>query len=147
MKARGTGFESANSLAQNYQPGNSPDVSGGATVITATSSCSACSATTPLDKAQWVKYSDSLEDSLTEANEYAATLESKAEAKEAALMAKIELAMEQNTKLIAMMAKGSFNNNTNDDAAKDDKRRGPRRGKKEQRKCKHCREMGYHEDE
>ena len=41
MKARGVGFESANSLAQNYQPGNPPSVSGGATVITAASSCSA----------------------------------------------------------------------------------------------------------
>ena len=147
MKARGAGFESANSLTHNYQPGNSPGTSGGATVITAASSVSTPSATNPLDKTQWLEYSDSLEDSLAEAKEYAATLVTKAEEKEAALMAKFEMAMEQNTKLIALMAKGGFNANNNSSAANEDKQRGPRRGRKEQRKCKHCGEMGYHEDE
>ena len=68
-----------------------------------------------------MEYSVSLKDSLTEAKEYAATLELKTKAKKAARMAKIELAMEQNPKLIAMMAKSGFNNDTNDGAAKYDK--------------------------
>ena len=97
---------------------------------TAASSYDARTSRTPLGKTEWVEYSDSLEDLLTEAKEYAAALETKSEATQASLMAKLELAMEQNTKLLAMMAKGGFNSNTSDGAAKDQLRRGQRREKK-----------------
>ena len=82
-----------------------------------------------------------------EAKEYATALETKSEATQASLMAKIELAMEQNTKLLAMMAKGGFNSNTSNGTAKDQLRCGQRRGKKEPRVCKHCGEEGYHKDD
>ena len=147
MKARGAGFESANSIAHSYSPKNNASICGGATVNTAASSVSARSSTTPLDKTQWVEYSDSLEDSLTEAKEYAAALEAKAEGSQASLLAKLELAMEQNTKLMTLMAKGGLNNSAEDGGAKDDKKTISRRPKKPPRLCKHCGEKGYHEDE
>ena len=128
MKARGAGFESANSLAHTKDY----SIGGGATVVSSTSSHGRGSGT-PIGKTEWVKYSKSLEDSLTEAKEYATTLESKAEATQAALMAKIELAMEQNTKLLAIMAKGEFNAPTNNNAKNNQRSR--KRVRKELRVC------------
>ena len=93
-----------------------------------------------------MEYSDSLEDSLTEAKEYADALEAKAEGAQASLLAKLELAMEQNTKLLALMAKGGLSN-ADEGGAKDDKKTIPRRPRKKPRLCKHCGEEGYHEDE
>ena len=153
MKARGAGFESANSLAQSrransassFSRGNSASsFSGGASVISATSAGSRTG--TPLEKANWVEYSDSLEDSLTEAKEYAAALESKADATQATLLSKLELAMEQNTKLLAMMTTGGFCAPTNDNVPNNSQRRG-RRGGKDPRVCKHCGPDAYHEDD
>jgi len=146
MKARGAGFESANSVAQKYQP-NPPSFSGDATVGTTTSSFSGRGSTTPLDKTQWVEYSDSLEDSLTEAKEYAASLEAKAAGDQATLLQKLEMAMEQNTKLLALMAKGGLSNNSDEGGAKDEKKTFTRRPRKKARLCKHCGEEGYHEDD
>ena len=67
MKARGAGFESANSLAQTNRWHNTASSSGGATVSTAASSYNARTSRNPLDKTEWVEYSDSLDDSLIEA--------------------------------------------------------------------------------
>ena len=146
MKARGAGFESANSLAQSSRYSSASSIGGGATVISATSTFGKDTATPP-GKTDLVEYSDSLEDSLTEAKEYAAALESKAEATQSALMAKIELAMDQNTKLLALMANGGFSSPKNDGESDEQRRRDGRRGKKEPRICNNCKEECYHEDD
>ena len=101
----------------------------------------------PPSKTDWVEYSDSLEDSLTEAKEYAAALESKAERTQSALMTKIEPAMDQNTKLLALKAKGGFSSPKDDGKSKEQHRCGGQRGKKEPRVCNNCKDECYHEDD
>jgi hypothetical protein len=145
MKARGAGFESANSFAQSKRSNNTSTFSGGATVVSSTSAGSRPG--TPLEKATWVEYSDSLEDSLTEAKEYAAAMESKADATQATLMAKLEIAMEQNTKLLAMMTSGGFCPPVNENLTNNNQRNRGRKGRMEPRVCKHCGPDAYHEDD
>jgi len=81
--------------------------------------------------------------------EYAATLQTKADEKQASLLAKLEQAMEQNTKLLSLMAKGGFNTPKNEPNNQHGggNRSGARKGKKEPRVCGNCGEEGYHEDD
>ena len=112
------------------------------------SDTAATKATTKSPTNKWVEYSDSLEESLLGAKEYAAAITPRAEAEQTSIMAEFQeqrkqtqLALDQNTKLMAMMVKigmgGEATDSTHD------------RGKKNkaERTCKNCKKSGYHEDD
>ena len=97
---------------------------------------------------QWVEYSNSLEDSLLEFKEYAAAITSRAEADQTSIMAELkeqrnqtQLALDQNTKLMAMLSKSGMGGEATDPTRDRGKK------KKAERICKNCKKSGYHEDD
>ena len=99
----------------------------------------ATKATTKSPTNQWVEYSNSLEDSLLEAKEYAAAITSRAEADQTSIMAELkeqikqtQLEMYQNTKLMAMLIKSGMGGEATDSTRDRGKK------KKVKRTCKNC---------
>ena len=84
MKAHCSRFETANSFTQNPRNGSERSMDERRTDTTATK------ATTKSPTNQWVEYSDSLEDSLLKANEYASAITSRAEADQTSVMAELK---------------------------------------------------------
>ena len=142
MKAHRSSFETANSFTQNPRNGVERSMDERSTDIAVTK------VTTKFPTNQQVEYSDSLEESLLKANEYAATITSRAEADQTIIMAELKeqrkythLALDQNTKLMEMLVKsgmgGEATNATHD----------CRKKNKAERTCKNCKKSGYHEDD
>ena len=105
-------------------------------------------ATTKIPTNQWVEYSDSLEESLPEAKEYAAAITSRAEVDQTSIMAELkdqrkqtQLALDQNIKIMAMLVKSGMG----DEATESTRDLGKK--KKAERTCKNCKKSGYHEDD
>ena len=122
MKETKGGYESANSF------GNSSRRTGGANSISERTATTAFSADSnkspPLSNGpppnEWVQYTDSLEDSLVEAKEYAAALLTKSGGYQSEILQELkeqrkqtQLAMEQNKKLMELLAKNMMNTNVN----------------------------------
>ena len=110
----------------------------------------ATKATTKSPTNQLVEYSDSLEDSIIEAKEYAAAITLRAEADQTSIMAELkeqrkqtELALDQYTKLMEMLVKSGLGGEATYPYPTHD------RGKKNkaERTCKNCKKSGYHEDD
>ena len=142
MKAHRSSFETVNSFMQN--PWNCSEQS----MAERSTDTSATKATTKSPTNQWVEYSNSLEDSLLKAKEYAAAITSKAEADQTSIMAELkeqrkqtELELDQNTKLMAVLVKSGMGGEATD-ATRD---RGKK--KKAERTFKNCKKSGYHEDD
>ena len=109
MKAHQSSFETAHSFTQN-PPNERERSTTERSVYTA-----ATKATKKSPTNQWVEYSNSLEDSLLEAKEYAIVITSRAEADQTSIMAELkeqrkqtQLALDQNTKLMAILAKSGL---------------------------------------
>ena len=105
-------------------------------------------ATTKSPTNQWVEYSDSLEESLLEASEYAAAITSKAEADQTSIMGEFkeqikqtQLALDHITKLMVMLVKSGLGGKATDPTRDCGKK------KKAERTCKNCKKSGYHEDD
>ena len=154
MKITKGGYESASSF------GDSSRRNSGANSIserTATTAFSAVSnRSPPLSNGpppnEWVQYTDSLEDSLVEAKEYAAALLTKSDGNQSAILQELkeqrkqtQLAMEQNKKLMELLAKNMMNTNVN--GGEDDKVKTSGRPVRKKRKCGNCDKMGFHEDD
>jgi hypothetical protein len=148
MKAHRSGFESANSVAELRRTSSAASVGD-----RSTSTRGSRNLKSPTH--EWVEYSDSLEDSLVEAKEYAAAITTKAETEQAALLEELKeqrkqtmAAMAQTAKLVALLEKGKRG-----EPAVDTTRGGQRTARvkrdpeKDGRLCKNCKEMGFHEDE
>ena len=95
-----------------------------------------------------MEFSNSLEDSLLEVKEYAAPITSKAEADQTSIMAELkeqrkqtQLALDQNTKLMAMLVKSGMGG----EATESTRDRGKK--KKAERICINFKKNGYHEDD
>ena len=94
-----------------------------------------------------MEYSYRLEDSPLEAKEYAAAITSRAEADQTSIMAELkeqrkqtQLALDQHTKIMAMVVKSRLG------VEAPDPTRDRRKKKKAERTCKNCKKSGYHED-
>ena len=140
MKAHRSSFETAKSFTKNPHNGS------GRSTTERSTDTAATKATKQSPTNQWVEYSDSLKDSLLEAKEYAAAITSRAEADQTSIMAELkeqrkqtQLALDQNTKFMAMLVKSGLRGES----------RYPTRdrGKKNisDRTCKNCKKSGYHE--
>ena len=108
----------------------------------------ATKATTKSPTNQWAEYSDRMEDSLLEAKEYAAAITQKSEADQTIIMAEVkeqrkqtQMAMDQNTKLMAMLVKSAMGGEATDTTCDCGKK------KKAERTCKNCKKSGYREDD
>ena len=94
-----------------------------------------------------MEYSNSLEDSLLKAKEYAAAITSRAKANQTRIMAELkeqqkqtQMALDHNTKLIEMLVKSGLGGEAPDHTHDRGKK------KKAERTCKNCKKSGYHED-
>ena len=92
---------------------------------------------------EWVEYSNSLEDSLTEAKNYAAAITTKSDTDRDQLIAELKeqrkqtkMALEQIAKMTAL-----WNKKENELVGQVE-----RKFRREKRLCKNCVHMGYHED-
>ena len=142
MKSTKGEYESASSFGD-----SSRRVSGANSISERTASTTASRSTLPSTTEppnEWVQYTDSLEDSLVEAKEYAAAISSKND-NQAEILAELKeqreqtkLALEQNKKLMELLAKGMMISATD----KADSRPG-----RQKRKCGNCGKMGVHEDD
>ena len=142
MKAHRSSFEISNSFAQSPRHGSEQSMDNRIMGTAATR------ATTKSSTNQWVEYSNSLEESLLEAKEYAATITSKAEADQMSIMVEFkeqrkqtQLALDQNTKLMAMLVKSGMGGEATDTT----RDRGNK--KKAECVCKNCKKNGYHKDD
>ena len=145
MKARGAGFESANSLSDRTRVSSGNSI-GGATTGTTGASTSR-SSSNKLRPDEWVEYSYSLEDSLAKAKEYAAAISARATTDKAVLLLKQEQAMDQNTKLLALLTSGGHRKDASSPAKDTNNQTRGGGGKRERRLCKNCEKEGYHEDD
>ena len=142
VKAHQLRFEITNSFTQNPQNGSERSTTERIADTAATK------ATKKSPTNQWVEYSNSLEDSLLEAKEYAAPITSRAEADQTSIMAELkeqmkqtQLALYQNTKIVAVLVKSGLGGEAPDPT----RYRGKK--KKAERTCKNCKKSGYHEDD
>ena len=133
MKAHRSSFETANSFTQNPRNGSEQSMTELITDI------SAAKATTKSPTNKWVEYSDSLEYFLLEAKEFTATSTSRAEADQTIIMEELkeqrkqtQLALDQNTKLMDMLAKSGMGGEATDSTRNQGKK------KKAERTCKNC---------
>ena len=142
MKSHHSSFETANRFTQNPRHGSERSVAEHSMYTSSTK------ATTKSPTNQWVEYSDSLEESLLKAKEYAATITSKSKADQTSIVVELkeqikqtQLVLDQNTKLMAMLVKSAMGGEATD-TTRD-------RGKKNkaERTCKNCKKSGYHEDD
>ena len=147
MKAHRAGFESANSIGKLTRITS-------ATSIAGATQASRGSRTLKSPINEWVEYSDGLEDSLTEAKEYAAAITNKLEAENAALLEELkqqrqqtQQAMEQTAKLVAMMESVKVGGEEKQTSRKTALEKGKRDPEKDGRLCKNCNQMGFHEDD
>ena len=104
-KARGVDFESVNSIFKIRRASSGNSIIG-ATATTTYTSISR-SGSHKLKPNKWIEYIDSLKNSLVEAKEYMASIRSKAKTDQASLLHKLEQAMDQNTKLLALLTSGA----------------------------------------
>ena len=122
MKTTKGGYESASSFgdsSRRISGANSIGERTAATTVSAVSSRSPPHSDGPPPN-EWVQYTDSLEDSLVEAKEYAAALLTKSDGEQSAILEELreqrkqtKLAMEQNKKLMELLAKGMLGANVN----------------------------------
>jgi hypothetical protein len=148
MKAHRAGFESANSIGELTRITSATSIGG-------TTQASRGSRTLKSPTNEWVEYSDGLEDSLTEAKEYAAAITSKMEAENAALLEELkqqrqqtQQAIDQTARLVAMMESAKVDGVEKQTSRKTaPAKTGRRDPEKDGRLCKNCKEMGFHEDE
>ena len=151
MKAHRAGYESTNNLSENTGGGSltGRTIGGGNSVAgrTTTTTSTRTGLKAPPSN-EWEEYTESIEDSLVEAKEYAAAITSRAETKEASLIAELaaqrkqtQLALDQTAELVALMKK----HGTGDGKAPRNHRRPD--DTREQHKCGNCGLMGVHKDE
>ena len=142
MKAHRSSFETSNRLTENPWHGSERSMSERSTDTAATK------ATTKSPTNKWVEYSNSLEDSLLRAKEYTSAITPKAESDQTSIMAElkeqrkqIQLELDQNTKLMAMLVKSGMGGKSTYTT------RDFRKKMKEECVCKNCKKSGYHEDD